>query len=79
MSASTGRVQARTLGSSPYLYQAVRTVPGATHQAARPVVLEGTAEDANAGGSQCRGNGIAGVGRVALPIEGKWEVHITLD
>jgi hypothetical protein len=43
------------------------------------MVLEGTAEDTNAGGSQCRGNGIAGVGRVALPIEGKWEVHITLD
>ena len=61
------------------LHQAVGAVAGAAQQTARPVVLERAAEDAHTGRGQGRGDGIAGVGGVALAVKGEGDGAVAVN
>ncbi len=61
------------------LDEAVGAVTGATQQAARPVVLERAAEDTHAGRGQGRGDGVAGVGAIALAVEGELDRALAVN
>ena len=62
-----------------HLHQAVGALTAAAQQAARSVVLERAREDAHAGGVERRGDGVARVSGVGLPLPGECDLARAVD
>ena len=60
-------------------HEAVRAVPGAAQEPARPVVLEGAREDPLAGGEERRPDRVAGVAAGRLPVEREEHARRAVD